>query len=212
MVDVLLVSALRVRTPADSTRSRRISARRRRSRCSDRPASGSRRSINRLLGHEALRTGAISDADGKGRHTTTARQLVELPGGALLIDTPGMRELQPWADESAVDAAFDDIAALAAECRFADCGARRRAGMRRARGRGRRGASTPIASRTTAASGARRRSRSASGTRRPPSKQKRRWKQIHQAQKALYRIAIAASGRMPGMRRSVGDRAARPGS
>ena len=47
--------------------------------------------------------------DGKGRHTTTARQLVELPGGALLIDTPGMRELQPWGDESAVAAAFDDI-------------------------------------------------------------------------------------------------------
>ena len=78
--------------------------------------------INRLLGRDELKTGAISDAVGKGRHTTTSRQLVELPGGALLIDTPGMREVQPWADGSAIDAAFDDIAALAAACRFADCG------------------------------------------------------------------------------------------
>jgi ribosome biogenesis GTPase len=77
--------------------------------------------VNRLLGREALRVGATSDADGKGVHTTTARQLVELPGGALLIDTPGMRELQPWAGEAAVDAAFDDISALAGRCRFADC-------------------------------------------------------------------------------------------
>ena len=46
---------------------------------------------------------------------------MELPGGALLIDTPGMRELLPWADGAAVDAAFDDITALAAGCRFGDC-------------------------------------------------------------------------------------------
>ena len=77
--------------------------------------------INRLLGRDALRTSAISEADGRGRHTTTARQLVELPGGALLIDTPGMRELQPWAGEDAVGAAFSDVAALAAGCRFGDC-------------------------------------------------------------------------------------------
>ena len=77
--------------------------------------------INRLVGHEMLRVGAINESDGKGRHTTTARQLVELPGGALLIDTPGMRELQPWADESAVDTAFDDILALADGCRFTNC-------------------------------------------------------------------------------------------
>jgi ribosome biogenesis GTPase len=77
--------------------------------------------INRLLGRDVLRVGATSDADGKGRHTTTARQLVELAGGALVVDTPGMRELQPWVDESAVDAAFDDIGAIAAGCRFSDC-------------------------------------------------------------------------------------------
>jgi len=77
--------------------------------------------VNRLLGRDALRVGAARESDGKGRHTTTSRQLVELPGGALLIDTPGMRELQLWSDGSAVDGAFDDVAALAAECRFADC-------------------------------------------------------------------------------------------
>jgi len=77
--------------------------------------------VNRLLGRDALRVAAISESDGKGRHTTTARQLVELVGGALLIDTPGMRELQPWADDAAVDAAFDDVAALAERCRFGDC-------------------------------------------------------------------------------------------
>jgi ribosome biogenesis GTPase len=77
--------------------------------------------VNRLLGREAQRVAAIRDSDGRGRHTTTARQLVELPGGALLIDTPGMRGLQPWADEDAVDAAFDDITDLAEQCRFGDC-------------------------------------------------------------------------------------------
>jgi ribosome biogenesis GTPase len=78
--------------------------------------------VNRLLGGRAeLRVGAVRESDGRGRHTTTSRQLVELPGGALLIDTPGMRELQLWSDESAVEQAFDDIAALAALCRFDDC-------------------------------------------------------------------------------------------
>src|SRR5262249_28976132 len=77
--------------------------------------------INRLLGRDTLRTGAISDAHGRGRHTTTARQLIELPGGALVIDTPGMRELQPWVGDDAVEAAFQDIAALAEGCRFGDC-------------------------------------------------------------------------------------------
>ena len=77
--------------------------------------------INRLLGRNLLNVGAVRTSDGKGRHTTTSRQLVEMPGGALLIDTPGMRELQPWADESAVDRTFEDVAELARDCRFADC-------------------------------------------------------------------------------------------
>jgi ribosome biogenesis GTPase / thiamine phosphate phosphatase len=78
--------------------------------------------VNRLLGHDLQKVAAVSgDADGRGRHTTTARQLVELASGALLIDTPGMRELQPWVDESAIDGAFEDIAQLARACRFSDC-------------------------------------------------------------------------------------------
>ncbi len=77
--------------------------------------------VNGLIGHERQQTAAVRESDGRGRHTTTSRQLIELPGGALLIDTPGMRELQPWADEEAVDGAFEDVAALAAGCRFTDC-------------------------------------------------------------------------------------------
>ena len=78
--------------------------------------------INRLLGAERQRTSAISDAVGKGRHTTTHRELLVAPSGALVIDTPGMRELQFWdVEESALDTAFADIAALAARCRFGDC-------------------------------------------------------------------------------------------
>jgi ribosome biogenesis GTPase / thiamine phosphate phosphatase len=74
--------------------------------------------LNRLADSELMRTAAIA-ADGTGRHTTTHRELVQLPGGALVIDTPGLRELQFW--EGDVNAAFEDIDALAAECRFRDC-------------------------------------------------------------------------------------------
>jgi ribosome biogenesis GTPase len=77
--------------------------------------------VNRLMGRDVHRVGAIRESDGRGRHTTTARQLVELPSGALLIDTPGMRELVPWTESGAVDVAFDEIATLARGCRFADC-------------------------------------------------------------------------------------------
>lgn len=77
--------------------------------------------VNRLVGGDRQRTATIRESDGRGRHTTTSRQLIELPGGALLIDTPGMRELTPWTDEAAVDGAFDDVATLAGECRFSDC-------------------------------------------------------------------------------------------
>jgi ribosome biogenesis GTPase len=75
---------------------------------------------NALLGEEHLRTRDVRD-DGRGRHTTTHRELVRLAGGALLIDTPGMRELQLWSDGTGVDAAFTDIEELAAGCRFGDC-------------------------------------------------------------------------------------------
>jgi putative ribosome biogenesis GTPase RsgA len=76
--------------------------------------------VNRLLGRDLQKVASVSRADGRGRHTTTARQLVALPSGALLIDTPGMRELQPWADESAAEDAFDDVVRLARDCRKRD--------------------------------------------------------------------------------------------
>ncbi|MGH7466978.1 MAG: ribosome small subunit-dependent GTPase A, partial [Longimicrobiales bacterium] len=76
--------------------------------------------INRLLGSERLRTGEVRD-DGRGRHTTTYRELVRLPGGALIIDTPGLRELQLWESEVGLQEAFTDIEELAPQCRFSDC-------------------------------------------------------------------------------------------
>jgi ribosome biogenesis GTPase len=68
----------------------------------------------------ALVTGAVRD-DGKGRHTTTARELVVLPSGAVAIDTPGLRGLAWWGADDGIDIAFADITELAADCRFADC-------------------------------------------------------------------------------------------
>jgi ribosome biogenesis GTPase / thiamine phosphate phosphatase len=76
--------------------------------------------VNRLAGRELLATNEIRK-DGRGRHTTTHRELVPLASGALLIDTPGMREFQLWADEDVLDSTFAEIAELASECRFSDC-------------------------------------------------------------------------------------------
>jgi ribosome biogenesis GTPase len=70
---------------------------------------------------EALPTGEVREKDSKGRHTTTRRELVQTPTGALVIDTPGMRELQLWGVEDGVEDAFADIAALAARCKFGNC-------------------------------------------------------------------------------------------
>ena len=77
--------------------------------------------INRLVGNERLATQEVRDSDHRGKHTTTHRELIVLPGGALLIDTPGMRELQLWSADAGVAEAFDDISALAPQCYFADC-------------------------------------------------------------------------------------------
>jgi ribosome biogenesis GTPase len=77
--------------------------------------------INCLRGEEVQAVGAVRSGDGRGRHTTTARELVPLAGGGLLLDTPGMRELQLWDADEGFDATFSDVEALAAECRFADC-------------------------------------------------------------------------------------------
>jgi ribosome biogenesis GTPase len=78
--------------------------------------------INALVRDEALPTGEVREKDSKGRHTTTRRELVMTPSGALVIDTPGMRELQLWGVEEGVDDAFADIKALSLRCRFTDCG------------------------------------------------------------------------------------------
>jgi ribosome biogenesis GTPase / thiamine phosphate phosphatase len=76
--------------------------------------------VNRLAGRDLLATGEIRD-DGKGRHTTTTRQLVVLADGGMVIDTPGLRELGLWTGGAGTAAAFDDIGELAAGCRFDDC-------------------------------------------------------------------------------------------
>lgn len=77
--------------------------------------------INDLLGDERLATQEVRAVDGKGRHTTTLRELVVAPGGVLVIDTPGMRELQPWQADEAVADVFADLRALTLRCRFTDC-------------------------------------------------------------------------------------------
>jgi ribosome biogenesis GTPase len=79
--------------------------------------------VNQLLGAEALRVAPVRDSDDRGRHTTTHREMLRLPGGALLIDTPGLREIEIWNDdeEGALAQAFADIANLATACRFKDC-------------------------------------------------------------------------------------------
>ncbi len=68
-----------------------------------------------------LATGGIREQDGKGRHTTTSRQMIAMPGGAWLIDTPGMRELKLGAVEHGIRATFDDVESLARRCKFRDC-------------------------------------------------------------------------------------------
>ena len=76
--------------------------------------------VNALLGEERMATGAVRARDGRGRHVTTRRQLILLPGGGLVLDTPGMRELA-LVDDDGLDALFGDVAELASRCRFRDC-------------------------------------------------------------------------------------------
>lgn len=77
--------------------------------------------INRLVGERLQDTQEVREADNKGRHTTTQRELIVAPSGVIVIDTPGMRELQPWGAAAGIDAAFGDVAAVAARCKFRDC-------------------------------------------------------------------------------------------
>jgi ribosome biogenesis GTPase len=77
--------------------------------------------VNHLLGKAVQRVEAIREDDSRGRHTTTSRELFVLKNGALMIDNPGMREIQLWGDEQGLGEAFEDVQSLAAECRFSDC-------------------------------------------------------------------------------------------
>lgn len=83
--------------------------------------SGKSSLVNALMGSDVVQTGEVRQADSKGRHTTTWRELVVVPTGGALIDTPGLRELGMWVDEEGIDAAFTDITDLAGQCRFNDC-------------------------------------------------------------------------------------------
>ena len=76
--------------------------------------------VNRLVGEELLDTGEVAE-DGSGRHTTTRRQLVVVPGAGVIVDNPGIRELHLWLADEGLDEAFADIVDLASRCRFADC-------------------------------------------------------------------------------------------
>jgi ribosome biogenesis GTPase len=77
--------------------------------------------INRLLGWDRQDTGGVREHDSRGRHTTTKRELIVLPDGGVLVDTPGLRELQLWEGEGGLDAVFADVTADAGACRFRDC-------------------------------------------------------------------------------------------
>ena len=84
--------------------------------------------VNQLYGDEWQWTSEVNEVTGKGRHTTTSRELVPLPGRGMLIDNPGMREIQMWTDETTLRDSFADVEALAAECKFRDCKHRNDAG------------------------------------------------------------------------------------
>jgi ribosome biogenesis GTPase len=137
--------------------------------------------VNRLLGEERLRTSEVRDWDGRGRHTTTHRELVPLPAGGVLIDTPGMRELQLWAGAEAVESAFDEIAELAAGCRFRDCSHTGEAGCAVA------GAVEPERLASYRKLLAEARHHESEGDRFAEAEKKRKWKVIHKAAKRLYR-------------------------
>ncbi|MGJ8695262.1 MAG: ribosome small subunit-dependent GTPase A [Verrucomicrobiaceae bacterium] len=77
--------------------------------------------VNQLLGEEWLWTGEVNDVTGKGRHTTVARELVVLPDGGMLVDNPGIREVQMWTDEETLRESFVDVEALVDQCKFRDC-------------------------------------------------------------------------------------------
>lgn len=83
--------------------------------------SGKSTLVNALAGHDIQETREVRVSDHRGRHTTVSRELIQLPGGGLVIDTPGLRAVGMWDSAEGIDYAFADIAALAEDCRFRDC-------------------------------------------------------------------------------------------
>lgn len=77
--------------------------------------------VNQLYGDEFQWVSEVNETTGKGRHTTTCRELVPLESGGMLIDNPGMREIQMWTDENILRSSFEDVAALTEQCKFSDC-------------------------------------------------------------------------------------------
>ena len=77
--------------------------------------------INKLLGYERQKVNEIRLTDSRGKHTTTTRELIQLPGGGIVIDTPGMREFQLWTSDSGIESVFPEIENLGVNCRFKDC-------------------------------------------------------------------------------------------
>ena len=77
--------------------------------------------VNLMHGQSIQTTACVRESDGKGRHTTTTRQLLVLPGGCMIVDTPGMRELHLWQAEAGLRESFDDLEAVAARCKYRDC-------------------------------------------------------------------------------------------
>ena len=77
--------------------------------------------VNLLVGEDVLETGEVRESDGKGRHTTVAREMLLVPGGGLIIDAPGLRSLQVWDVIEGLDRAYADVLAFAGDCRFRDC-------------------------------------------------------------------------------------------
>ena len=77
--------------------------------------------VNTLVGEEVMKTNAIREEDSRGRHTTTSRHLIMLPSGAMVIDTPGMRELGMWEASDGIDKTFQDVEEFLGKCKFSNC-------------------------------------------------------------------------------------------
>ena len=138
--------------------------------------------INALLGEDRLATAAVRDEDARGRHTTTTRDLVAIPSGGVVIDTPGLRSLGLGTDRDVgMATAFADIAELAEGCRFRDCRHESEPGCAvRAAVRVRR-RSTPTGSRATRSSPGSSRTRSAGSIPAAARAQREQWKRINKA-------------------------------